>query len=137
MKDRLPKGEHVYVIQNMDGLYKIGRSASLGQRMTALRASEGMGIRIVHLIKTSRSSKIERLLHKRFSTVRARGEWFSLASQDVAWLLGYQEPIVSQLALQLPVNHKVWATYDEITSPQPGDEDVWRARGMAAGYRTT
>lgn len=75
--------EKVYFIKHkgIDAV-KIGRTVDLGKRLLALNNASPYGIEVIGVIESEDSLKLEMSLHKRFSSFRLNGEWFSV-SEDV------------------------------------------------------
>lgn len=89
--DTLPKEPgYVYLIA-FEGLYKIGMTINIRQRMRALERKWSMQIgtyTIVHVIHASDMIYLESLLHRHFAPKNVHCEWFDLAPDDVAWIMG-------------------------------------------------
>lgn len=63
--------------------YKIGQTNSVGRRQYELAIQLPEDVKLVHSIETDDPEGIERYWHQRFTSKRARGEWFSLSADDV------------------------------------------------------
>lgn len=77
----------VYVVKCGDH-YKIGSSTDPQQRLRALQTAQPEAVTLVHTIESARYKYIERDLHRRFAGKRARGEWFALSDDDLAYIRG-------------------------------------------------
>lgn len=82
------KMSYVYLMINQrDGLYKIGRSSNPGFRERTLQSE----VPHVEMIFTSplTFAANEGKLHKYFSDKRIRGEWFKLSDDDINFVKNY------------------------------------------------
>lgn len=84
MNDTLPAVGFVYLIEQ-NGEYKIGHSADPERRLPQVADPERA--RILHVIPSASPPVIEHALHRRFSLVHLRGEWFALSEADVDLIL--------------------------------------------------
>jgi hypothetical protein len=73
----------VYLIHS-GKYYKIGHTNSVGRREYELSIQMPEKVSVVHSIETDDPEGIEDYWHRRFSSRRARGEWFKLEPNDVA-----------------------------------------------------
>ncbi len=86
-KRKRPEPGHVYIIQEPQGAYKIGRSAHVDQRLETVAAGLPQGrITVILTIPCTNPPALERSLHIRFRHQRLSGEWFQLSAQDLAKL---------------------------------------------------
>jgi hypothetical protein len=91
LRKRRPRGARegyagVYVV-GFDRFVKIGMSADVSQRLTAIQDWLPLKIK-VHQIFIGEGRKCEIALHQRFSQYRLRGEWFRSEGLLVAWING-------------------------------------------------
>jgi hypothetical protein len=88
--DRLLKSSFstfIYLMEDLrNGHFKIGRSRSPGKRERTLQSEVPQ---IVLRLSIPADEKHERELHDRFANKRLRGEWFSLAPDDLQWLVSF------------------------------------------------
>jgi hypothetical protein len=73
----------VYVVKAEDGLYKIGRTESLHQRLSKLRTDCPVESELLMHKLFKDCVDQEKRLHKIFAGKRVRGEWFRLNSADL------------------------------------------------------
>ena len=79
----------VYVVER-DGLYKIGKTFDLDQRLKALRKHKKT-VTVIHVIETNKRESVEYALHRTFEHKRIKlgngetgqTEWFMLTDQDI------------------------------------------------------
>lgn len=76
---------YVYLLHDGE-FYKIGMSGQPDKRLAQLQYQDGREYTIVALIPTEDNRRLEKELHKRFHSKRVKGEWFSLAPEDIAWI---------------------------------------------------
>jgi hypothetical protein len=72
-------GEFVYFVSSEDGRIKIGTSANVEKRMTALQTSSA--VKLTLLLTIPGSTDLETELHRRFTHLRESGEWFTAAPE--------------------------------------------------------
>lgn len=76
----------VYVLQ-MGDIYKIGRSSNIQRRMSELCGMLPYPTVLICTIPDSRKLKsVELELHRRYSSKRLNGEWFTLEPEDVVYV---------------------------------------------------
>jgi DNA-binding XRE family transcriptional regulator len=76
-------GGYVYLFEADNHLFKLGRSFDPSARVARFNTLP-VGVHLVHKIESSDAKWLERVLHRRFSPKRIRGEWFALTDEDVA-----------------------------------------------------
>lgn len=81
----------VYVIRGSNGLYKIGRTIDLPQRLAGLKTElwHKWGVESFELVlsfETADARALEHALHDHFVGMRRAGEWFALTDDDLAAL---------------------------------------------------
>lgn len=77
---------YVYVLE-AGGYYKIGRTRAPDSRIKQLRIQLPFPVEVVCVIPSDDYIRLEDELHERFADKRANGEWFSLANDDVSFLV--------------------------------------------------
>lgn len=99
----LPVGQCVYLIYGA-GLYKIGHTKGLAQRLAAHRLSSPAPLILTRAIVCfdgfQADRNAERCIHATFFDKRCHGEWFALSDEDLnyldlsckPWLVKYAEP---------------------------------------------
>ena len=81
----------VYVVES-GGLYKIGFSSNIPNRISTLRNSgPDRGLRLVSL-DTAGTRHTERALHERFAASRRHGEWFDPSPELSGWIAAHPVP---------------------------------------------
>lgn len=73
---------YVYIIRRSDGLYKIGCTVHMGNRMRDLIREHGE-LEPVFSFQCQDHYRTERALHDTFAKKRIEGEWFSLNERDI------------------------------------------------------
>lgn len=77
----------VYLVKSGD-VYKIGMSnGDVKKRIETLQTGSPTPIETVCLLQTNDASGLEAELHEKFKDKRTRGEWFSLTSDDIDYIL--------------------------------------------------
>jgi len=89
------KKEHIYVIQDGDGLYKIGMSGDPKTRLTSLRWELQKDLKLLWAWRCRNSRRHEKRLHHCFREARVYGEWFRLSENDLLTLHFYFDPALN------------------------------------------
>lgn len=76
----------VYLMWSGNGLYKIGISKGVQNRLHGLRRQFPIRIEVIHFIKSTNYKNVEKYLHNKFASKRAEFEWFRLSREDVLWI---------------------------------------------------
>ena len=77
----------VYLMEDSrNGAFKIGRGKTPGKRERTLQAEAP---EITWRFSIPADEAHEKQLHDRFNHKRLRGEWFSLAPEDVIWIVNF------------------------------------------------
>ncbi|MHA1329803.1 MAG: GIY-YIG nuclease family protein [Candidatus Hodarchaeales archaeon] len=76
---------YVYIIES-GGLYKIGRSQNIKERIRRYITENPFEIKILIQKKVNDCVGKERELLERFKEKRYRGEWFKLNKHDIQWI---------------------------------------------------
>lgn len=76
----------VYLIKSAIGLYKIGYTANIKQRMAQIASRVPVAIKLVHCIKTNKAKMLEKELHRHFASKNFCAEWFVLDDNDVTYI---------------------------------------------------
>ena len=110
--DAKSKRGYVYLLDGPDGLYKIGRTKRLNQRVLGISLLMPFQPSLLHSIACEDHGAAEAMLHARFAEVRVNGEWFRLNASDVTYIKailtisaeGYLNERVASLAQGGPVS---------------------------------
>lgn len=78
-----PETGYIYLIKLENGLYKIGKSKHLAQRMEVFAVSFPMKWELYYSFQSTDYTMAEKALHAWFSKKREIGEWFRLNDRDV------------------------------------------------------
>lgn len=83
----------VYVLYSDDGLRKIGSTKNFSRRVAQIAPKMPYRTRLEILLacELGKESQVEKLIHRRFSAKRLRGEWFRLDGDDLSFFDG--EPL--------------------------------------------
>lgn len=80
-----PVPGHIYLIE-CQGLYKIGKEKNKTSRTNHFKTIMPVEIKNIHSFYSKDYHKAETLLHKKFSHLRQKGEWFNLSPEDVEYI---------------------------------------------------
>lgn len=79
-----PDPGYVYLIKAETGIYKIGRTTQLNQRITRFETNLPLAIELIHTINCQYHKRAEKHLHAKYAEKRIQGtEWFNLAPEQV------------------------------------------------------
>jgi hypothetical protein len=82
--------EIVYLLQG--GPYcKIGRTKNLVKRIKVIQTNHPYPLVIVHTWEVSNAAEVEGYLHRKFASVKMKGEWFQLPISDIEALIAVEE----------------------------------------------
>lgn len=81
----------VYLIEHELGPVKIGRSNSPVRRLNDLDVGPYQ-LRLIGILHSDDSAKLESELHIRFQNKKIRGEWFALDVDDVEYIFNEYDP---------------------------------------------
>lgn len=81
-----PQHGYVYLVDSRAGYWKIGRSAVPVQRIGMLEVKLPYDLEVIALIETKNMYVLESRLHKKYAAKRAKGEWFRLTPEDIAFI---------------------------------------------------
>jgi len=74
----------LYVMSAPGGLYKIGISRNIKQRLSTLQGSAGLSLKVVFCRRVGLCARsAEQYIHAQFTAKRVRGEWFALDAEDL------------------------------------------------------
>lgn len=76
----------VYLVKSQIGLYKIGYTSNLDQRLSKLRLRINMPIELIHSIQTDKPKALETELHQHFKHRNFCAEWFVLTLEDIKYI---------------------------------------------------
>lgn len=87
-KQSVDKHGYVYLlaVHNSPGLYKIGRTFDLDDRIRTFNVKLPFPVEYEHTIKTDNCYALERTLHNLFKDQRVNGEFFTLSKVDVQFI---------------------------------------------------
>lgn len=78
---------NIYIIQDSQGLIKIGHSTNVSKRIKHLQTAHGVKLKL--LASAIAPSYIEKRLHKMFFFHRKSGEWFSCSYNLIKLIIEY------------------------------------------------
>jgi len=84
---RFKKG-FIYILRADNGVYKIGQTTQLDDRIKQLGIQLPYELELVHAVGTDHVLSAEQLLHKRYASKRQKGEWFALSDEDIEEIKG-------------------------------------------------
>ena len=89
-REKIPV-QHIYAIRSgQSDNIKIGISHDVSARLSILQIGSPTILSVVSIWRIENAKKVERLLHKKFASLRRKGEWFFLtesALQDLTMFL--------------------------------------------------
>jgi hypothetical protein len=80
MKQKVRPG-YIYILESA-GLYKIGRTKNLRQRVRHYETHSAGKITVLRSYQVKDDENAERILHEHFDQVRTHGEWFALENSE-------------------------------------------------------
>jgi len=81
LKESNVNGQHVYLMKNSFGLYKIGIAKDPFKRRSSLSTTSGIEVELVAFWKVDEKAyDVEQSLHREFKQYRKMGEWFEFNS---------------------------------------------------------
>ena len=79
----LNKGYIYFILNEANGLIKIGRSADVENRLYQLQYKTGQPLRLLKKIPSDSVVQQEKELHELYSNKRIHGEWFDITEEDI------------------------------------------------------
>jgi len=92
----MSKPAFVYVIGCADGPYKVGYSASPGNRLFALGLGSRPGYAVLHTVECSRARDVEQMAHHLLQEDRIKGEWFTASLEKCREAIDRAHELVQQ-----------------------------------------
>jgi len=89
------KSGFVYLLRG-GGYCKIGQAKQIKQRLAQISPKLPFPVELAHAIKTNNRYWLEGHLHVLFAKKHTNGEWFRLDTQDIQFLMNYNEWNVDQ-----------------------------------------
>ncbi len=90
----IPEQGFVYLM--FDGeLWKIGKALNIAPRKKQLERQLGEPLELLHSIRSDDYSRAEAEMHYRHKHCRIRGEWFNLAPDELAVIIGTNQMLYS------------------------------------------
>lgn len=74
--------QYLYLIK-CQHFYKIGVANDVASRYAQLSTGNPFDLEILDVYSFENANSVETVLHQRYASVRKRGEWFELTSQDI------------------------------------------------------
>jgi len=99
------KTKFVYIIGAPGWMHKVGRTANVEARLTALRAASPVPLELIRAIAVQppdHASELEIRLHEALSEYRSHGEWFCIRYEELM-------PIVERCIGTLPIDAAIAA----------------------------
>ncbi len=94
--------KYIYLIKTeLEGeeFYKIGVSKAPELRLKELQTGNALDLKLIKTYQTKFGSLLEKSLHRTFSIVNKRGEWFSLNNEQVENFIEICEKINNNLSI--------------------------------------
>lgn len=89
LTQKTPNGGYVYLLDDQQGHYKIGRSVNVNSRLTQLRTQPPFAIEVLAAAWMPDCKAEEKRLHQQHTERRLKGEWFALPQDHVKDLTSY------------------------------------------------
>lgn len=86
----LPIKGHIYLVEAL-GLYKIGKEKNKTSRTNHFHTIMPVEVKLIHSFCSNDYSNAEKILHKKYSHLRQKGEWFSLSNEEVNEICSIQD----------------------------------------------
>lgn len=84
---KMSKGDCVYIVQGLPGVFKIGKAKDLASRVSALQVGSPVPLTLIGCIVTGNQKyvveKLEGMLHQHYQSKRVHGEWFRLNKGEI------------------------------------------------------
>lgn len=77
---------YILAVINTPGLYKIGRTYNLNDRLHTFEVKLPFEVRYEYTIATDDMPALESNLHRKFAKQRNGGEFFNLSAEDIQWI---------------------------------------------------
>lgn len=92
LKNAIPSSDYyyepikcTYLIKSDNGLYKIGQTGNMTNRLVHLRVEyHGEALEVIDICETAGHYKFEQYLHKKYKDSRVYGEWFNLDEGQIS-----------------------------------------------------
>lgn len=81
------KNDYVYVVVSSNGLFKLGLTSQVRQRVAQLKSSSPVECELLAVLKSKNADDLEKSLHSKYHSLRVRGEWFALSKKDLFEIL--------------------------------------------------
>jgi hypothetical protein len=82
---------YIYLLICANGMYKIGRSRNIEERIRGLNREIPIHIHCVHHFLSDCSPAAEKYMHNKFSNERVGYEWFNLSPEQVEWICSLKD----------------------------------------------
>ena len=79
---------NVYVVSG-GGLYKIGISGDVSNRLATMRGTSPVVLDLVHTVQIVNARLVEKSLHEKYKDFNTHGEWFKLSPEQLQEVKDY------------------------------------------------